>query len=104
MLVRRTQRRSAVTHTRSFPTDTSDLGRGVKHGAVGGVLAGLVFPMFEMAMAAVQGQSPFAPLRMIGGIALGEQALDPGFSLVAAGAAGVAVHMMLSIIYGAAFG
>jgi hypothetical protein len=40
---------------------------------------------------------------MIGGIALGEQALDPSFSLLVAGAAGVAVHMVLSIVYGAVF-
>ena len=55
-------------------------------------------------MAAVHGQSPFGPLRMIGGIALGEQALDPSFSLLVAGAVGVAVHMALSVVYGAAFG
>jgi len=93
-----------VTQSRSFATDTIDLGRALKHGTVGGVIAGLLFPMFEMAMAAVQGESPFAPLRMIGGIALGEQALDPSFSLLVAGAAGVAVHMVLSIVHGAVFG
>lgn len=78
--------------------------RGLKHGAIGGIIAGLIFPMFEMAMAAVQGQDPLGPLRMIGGIALGEQALDPGFSIVVAGAAGMVVHMMLSVVYGLAFG
>ena len=93
-----------MTQTRSFPTDTIDLGRALKHGAVGGVIAGIVFPMFEMAMAAIQGDSPFGPLRMIGGIALGEQALDPSFSILVAGAAAIAVHMVLSIVYGAVFG
>jgi hypothetical protein len=99
-----THRRNAVTQTRGFATDTIELGRALKHGAIGGIVAGIVFPLFEMAMAAIQGQSPFGPLRMIGGIALGEQALDPSFSLLIAGAAGVAVHMMLSIMYGAVFG
>ncbi len=51
----------------------------VKHGAIGGIIAGLVFLMFEMVMAEVQSQSPFGPLQMIGGIALGEQALDPRY-------------------------
>lgn len=80
------------------------MGRALKHGAIGGVIAGLIFPMFEMAMAAVQGQNPLGPLRMIGGIALGEQALDPNFSILVAGAAAMVVHMMLSVVYGLAFG
>jgi uncharacterized membrane protein YagU involved in acid resistance len=46
----------------------------------------------------------FMPLRMIGAIVLGPEALDPGYSLLAAGVAGVMVHMMLSIIYGVVFG
>lgn len=93
-----------MTEVRVHPDDAADLGRALKHGAIGGVIAGLIFPMFEMVMAAIQGQSPLAPLRMIGGIALGDQALDPGFSILAAGAAGVAVHVMLSIVYGVVFG
>jgi hypothetical protein len=28
-------------------TDTIDLGRALKHGAIGGIIAGLVFSMFE---------------------------------------------------------
>jgi hypothetical protein len=74
-----------------------------KHGAIGGVLAGLIFPMYEMAAAAILGMDPFMPLRMIGGIALGSQALEPGFSLPVAGAAAMVVHMALSIAYGLAF-
>lgn len=93
-----------MTEVRTHQTQELHLGRALKHGAIGGVIAGLVFPMFEMAMAAIQGQSPLGPLRMIGGIAVGEQALDPSFSIVIAGAAGMAVHMMLSIVYGLAFG
>jgi hypothetical protein len=58
----------------------SHIGRWVKHGIIGGILAGIVFAMFEMVMAVVQ-MGPdafFMPLRMIGGMALGAQALDPG--------------------------
>lgn len=81
----------------------SHIGRWVKHGVVGGILAGIVFAMFEMVMAVVQmgADAFFMPLRMIGGIALGPQALDPGTSLVTAGGAGIVVHMMLSAMYGA---
>lgn len=75
----------------------------IKHGLIGGVIAGIVFAAFEMVMAAILDgpNALFMPLRMIGGIALGKQALDPGFSLVAAAAAGLAVHMVLSAVYGA---
>jgi hypothetical protein len=73
------------------------------HGAIGGIIAGIFFAMFEMIMAAVQmgADAFFMPLRMIGGTALGEQAMDPtATSLLVAGAAGLMVHMPLSIAYG----
>ena len=84
--------------------DQAELGRWVKHGAIGGLLTGFVFALFEMVMATVQmgGEAFFMPLRMIGGIALGSQALEPGStSLLEAGGAGIAVHMMLSATFGA---
>ncbi|MBA3852256.1 MAG: hypothetical protein H0X59_07800 [Chloroflexi bacterium] len=85
-------------------TDRSDLARWAKHGAIGGLLAGLLFALFEMVMATVQmgGEAFFMPLRMIGGIALGSQALEPSStSLLEAGGVGIAIHMMLSVIFGA---
>jgi hypothetical protein len=74
----------------------------LKHGLIGGGIAGIVFAPFEMVTAAIiDGPNAFfMPLRMIGGIALGEQALDPGSSLPAAGAAGLVVHMLLSAAFG----
>lgn len=86
-------------------TDYSS-GWGFKHGAIGGLLAGVVFALFEMIAAAVMMGMPafFMPLRMIGAIALGPVALDPSYSLVAAGFAGLVVHMALSIFYGVIFG
>ncbi len=60
-----------MTQTGTAGSGRVDVGRALKHGAIGGVIAGLIFPMFEMAMAALQGQNPLGPLRMIGGIALG---------------------------------
>ena len=81
----------------------SDTTRWLVHGVVGGIIAGIVFAMFEMIMAAIQmgGEAFFMPLRMIGGIALGQQALAPETSLIVAGAAGLVVHMTLSALYGA---
>ena len=74
----------------------------VRVGVVGGIVAGIAFAMFEMVMAAVLNGSDafFMPLRMIGGIGLGAAALDPATSLLVAGAAGLAIHMVLSMMYG----
>ncbi len=76
----------------------------VKHGLIGGIIGGLVFAMFEMVMAAVLNGADafFMPLRMIGAMVLGQQALQPDYSLIAAALAGVAVHMVLSMIFGLA--
>ncbi len=73
-------------------------------GAIAGVIAGIVFAMFEMIMAAIMGDGFFMPLRMIGAIVLGEDALMPSYSLVGAAVVGLVVHMLLSAVYGAMFG
>jgi len=77
----------------------------VKHGLVGGVIAGVVFAMFEMIMAAILNGTAafFNPLRMIAGIALGQQALQPGYSLAAVIVVGLILHMMLSAAFGVVF-
>lgn len=82
-----------------------DIGRWAKQGAIGGVIAGIVFAMFEMIMAAVLDGADafFMPLRMIGAIVLGMKALDPGYSLLTAGVVGLMLHMMLSIVFGIIF-
>jgi len=73
---------------------------------VGGIIAGIVFAMFEMIMAAIMGDGFFAPLMMIGAIVLGQGALpmpEPTIGLSTIVPVGIAVHMVLSIIYGAVF-
>ena len=75
----------------------------VRAGALFGVVAGIVFAMFEMVAAALMGQGFFMPLRMIGAIALGKEALMPTYSLATAAGAGLAVHLALSALYGAVF-
>lgn len=79
-----------------------DVGAWIRHGVAGGVVAGIVFAMFEMVMALVLdgAEAFFMPLRMIGGIGLGPEAMDPSTSLLEAGGAGLAIHMALSIVYG----
>jgi hypothetical protein len=83
--------------------ERSEMTNWLVHGVIGGIVAGIIFALFEMIMAAVQmgGEAFFMPLRMMGGILLGQQALAPETSLIVAGAAGVVVHMTLSAAYGA---
>ncbi|MEO6207008.1 MAG: hypothetical protein ABIP77_03505 [Candidatus Limnocylindrales bacterium] len=86
----------------SLSTAVPRTGTWVRAGIVGGVIAGIVFAMFEMIMAVVLNGADafFMPLRMIGGIGLGATALDPATSLITAGGAGLVVHMILSMMYG----
>ena len=87
------------------PVARSEVPWAIRQGALAGVIAGVVFAAFEMITSAVMMGLPafWMPLRMIGAIALGEQALDPGYSLVMAGLAGLMVHVALAAIYGAVF-
>jgi hypothetical protein len=90
--------------TATLDARTTQTGTWLRVGVIGGIVAGIAFAMFEMIMAAVLNGSDafFMPLRMIGGIGLGTSALDPATSLLTAGAAGLAIHMVLSMMYGAA--
>lgn len=83
----------------------TDTGWWLKQGAIGGVIAGVAFAMFEMlATALLNGAAAFfMPLRMIGAIALGPGALQPGYSLLTAGLVGMVIHMMLALVFGIVF-
>ena len=81
--------------------------RWVVAGLVGSIIAGIVFAMFEMIVAAIMGDGFFAPLMMIGAIVLGQGALpmpEPTIGLSTIVPVGIVVHMVLSMIYGAVFG
>lgn len=72
----------------------------LKAALLAGLVAGLVFMTLEMAMVAlIQGESPWAPPRMIAAIGMGDQVLpppatfDPGIFAVA-----MAIHLALSIV------
>jgi hypothetical protein len=88
--------------TTTWRGGTIATGTWVRIGINGGIVAGIAFAMFEMVMAAVlSGTEAFImPLRMIGAIGVGASALDPATSLVAAAGAGLAIHMILSMMYG----
>lgn len=79
-----------------------DVGAWVRYGIPAGIVGGIVFAMFEMIMAAALNGADafFNPLRMIGGIGLGQTALDPATSLLTAGGVGLVIHMIMSMIYG----
>ena len=76
-----------------------------KAGALAGLIAGVVFMMLEMAMVWLfQGESPWAPPRMIAAMVLGKDVLpQPGtpatFDLAILMAAMV-VHLALAVVYG----
>ncbi|MBI2261146.1 MAG: hypothetical protein HYU62_05720 [Caulobacterales bacterium] len=95
----------AVLSHSHIPVTRTEVPWAIRQGVVAGVAAGVVFAAFEMVMSAIMMGLPafWMPLRMIGAIALGPPALESGYSLVAAGVAGLAVHVALAAIYGAVF-
>jgi uncharacterized membrane protein YagU involved in acid resistance len=95
----------ALSTSSHVPVRSDEYPWALRQGAIGGIVAGLIFAAFEMiASAMMQGAGAFfMPLRMIGAIALGPAALEPSYSLLVAGVAGVGVHMVLAIVYGAVF-
>ena len=66
------------------------------------LIAGVVFAVLEIALAwAVKGQSPWAPLHMIGAIGLGPDALTPPDTFdVKIISTAVVIHFALAILYG----
>ena len=69
------------------------------------LIAGITFLVLELALVAtVGGESPWAPVRMIGAIALGQDVLPPPatFDLTSFIAAAI-VHFALAILYGGIF-
>lgn len=69
------------------------------------IIAGVVFLVLELAMAPLfLGMSPWAPVRMIGAMILGQDVLQPATFNVGVLAAALLVHFVLSIIYAIIFG
>jgi hypothetical protein len=70
-----------------------------------GIVAGIAFAMFEIFAAAILmgPEAAVMPLRMIGAMVLGPDALDSGYSLEGAAMTGVIVHMVLSVVFAGIF-
>ena len=83
--------------------DRRSKGRLFWYGIAGGLISGIVFAMAEMIMNVLMGKPFFGPLRLIGTIVLGQQALAPTFPFVTAVIVGLIVHLVLSMIYGLIF-
>jgi uncharacterized membrane protein YagU involved in acid resistance len=83
---------------------SASMGSWLKNGAIMGLVAGVIFIVFEMVVAGIMQGTFFGPLRMMSAIALGSGALDPTYSLITAIIVGLIVHLILSAIYGVIFG
>jgi hypothetical protein len=76
------------------------------HAKRGGLWAGAVFALFEVGATALLdgGSAAFRPLRLVGSLLLGPEALDPDAPLGPAVVTGGLVHLGLSALFGVAFG
>jgi hypothetical protein len=83
-----------------------DIFRWIGHGAVGGVLAGVLFIMFQMLIAAFQAGADgfFLPLRAMATLAAGPDAMQPDFSTTRAIVTGLFAHLWLATIAGLLLG
>lgn len=72
-------------------------------GVEGGILSGIIFALAEMILNALMGKPFFGPLRLIGSIVLGQQALMPSYSIISAAVVGLVVHMIMSMTFGLIF-
>lgn len=79
--------------------DEALVGRLVR-GAVGGVLAGVVFAVVTMWFAAATGGQATMPLHMISTIPLGAAAMQAGTT---SAGVGLAMHLVLSVLFGVVF-
>jgi len=84
------------------PAIWRELGWWVGHGAVAGVLAGVLFMMFQLMVAGFQtaGEGFFLPLRATATLFAGPEAMQPDFPLVRAVGLGFGAHILLCAIGG----
>jgi hypothetical protein len=84
----------------------SGAGGWVLAGVIMGIIAGIIFAMFEMIVAAIMGQGFWTPMMMIGAIGLGKGALppQPSIGLATVAPVGLVIHMVLSMMFGVVFG
>ena len=83
-----------------------ELGWWVGHGTMAGILAGMLFIMFQMLVAGFQtaGEGFFLPLRGAATLFAGPEAIEQDFPLPQAIGLGIAAHLLLSALGGAFLG
>jgi len=81
--------------------DVSGAGWAVRHGLIGGAIAGIVFALAEMVGSALMGMPFLMPFQVFASIPIGIPPMD--IPLGTAIPVGAVAHMLLSIIYGVAF-
>jgi hypothetical protein len=81
--------------------DRTDSSWAIKHGIVGGVIAGVVFLVAEMVGSVLLGGELLAPFQAFASIPLGQ--MPPEIAIGTAIPIGFITHFVLSIIYGVIF-
>lgn len=85
------------------PVERRDPGTVLKHGALAGLVAGLVLGAVEIVASIALDRDPWLPFDFAAAIVVGPEALEPGFSHIASVVLGTTVHLLLSIGWGVAF-
>lgn len=80
----------------------SEASSWVKLGLISGILAGIVYIVYELVVAEISGEGLLMPLRRIGAIILGSGVLSPTSAAGAAVVAGIIIALVLAAIYGMA--
>ena len=88
-----------------LPVTRAEIPWALTQGMLGGIVAGIVFAIFEMVVSAaiMAAEAFFMPFRMIGPVPWVSGAPEPTYSLWGVGPAGLVVQLMLAAIYGGAF-
>jgi hypothetical protein len=89
-----------------FERTSTDVGHWLKHGLIGGLLAGLVLGVFEVVAAAIMNgtQTIVTPLYAIGAILIGSVAIGPAYSLATDATAGILFYALMCALSGVVFG
>jgi hypothetical protein len=85
-----------------MPTSRHETGRILAGGVVAGIVGGLVLAAMLVALAAANGKDAWTPLKGAAAPLLGERASMPGVDFGAI-AAGVGVHLLVSILWAIPF-
>ena len=75
----------------------------LRHGVIGGVVAGTVLAVEEIVATLVLGGIAIDPFRLVASVVLGRQALSPDFAVWLSLLVGTGAHLVLSVVFGFAF-